>query len=96
MEHQVCSSPDFLYSFGQKLIISHRVGSLFALVVKGLLTASVWFAYTQWLWRTLKRKDISLRGLDAAFSVEMSVVALLNPEMIFKMKVGAVLALIAW
>jgi hypothetical protein len=58
--------------------------------------ASVWFAYTQWLWRTLHRKDITIRGLDAAFSVETSMIALLNPEMILKVRTGFVLALIAW
>lgn len=85
------------YEIGSyQLTVQFRVGSFFALVVKILLMGSVWFAYTQWLWRTLKRRAISLKGLDAAFRVEMSMIALLNPELILKVRVGAVLALIAW
>ena len=79
-----------------QLTVQSRVGSGFALVVKLSLTGSVWFAYTQWLWRTLKRKAISLRGLDAAFSVQTSVLALRDLDEILKLRVGAVLALIAW
>ncbi|KAF2674051.1 hypothetical protein BT63DRAFT_366381 [Microthyrium microscopicum] len=73
-----------------------RIGSIFALVIKMLLAGSVWCAYKQCLWRTMKRKYISLRGLDAAFSVEMSIMGLFNPELVFKIKTGAVLALIGW
>ncbi|KAF2094276.1 hypothetical protein NA57DRAFT_60907 [Rhizodiscina lignyota] len=101
-----------IFSIGHHLFYSHfnglivgstneeqwniRIGSLFALVVKTMLTSSVWFAYTQWLWRTLKRRAISLRGLDAAFSAEISIWSLLNHELILKVRMGAVLALIAW
>jgi hypothetical protein len=48
------------------------------------------------LWRRLKETYIPLRVLDAAFHAETSMMALLDPEMISKLKIGALLALIAW
>jgi hypothetical protein len=57
---------------------------------------SVGFAYTQWLWRTLKTTEVSIEGLDAAFDADASIISLLNKEMLSKIKVGSILALIIW
>jgi hypothetical protein len=86
-----------------KLIV-YRIGSIFALAVKLFQRSAVWIAYTQFLWKTLKGTPnrtpngtpISISGLDAALSVQNSLSALVNVEMIRILKLGAVLALIAW
>jgi hypothetical protein len=59
-------------------------------------TGAVWFSYTQWLWRVLQISNISISGLDAAFNIEKSPLALFNPEIFTKVRVGWMLALIAW
>lgn len=56
--------------------------------------ASIGFAYTQWLWWTLKRTKISVSALDAAFGADTSLLALFNLEMLRKIKIGSLLALI--
>ena len=73
-----------------------RLGSVFAWILQLSLMASVWFAYTQWLWRTIKRKGISVRAMNAAFDAQTSILALANTELATKMKTGFALALIAW
>jgi hypothetical protein len=60
------------------------------------LTASVWLSYTQWLWRSLKRTEVSVGGLNAAFGADTTVLSLLNLEMLRKFKVGSAMALFAW
>ena len=65
-----------------------RIGNFFALAVKLLLSAPVWFSFTQWLWRTLKHKAMSVKALDTAFGAETSV--------LLKLNVGVLLILLAW
>ena len=67
-----------------------------AFITQVSLVSSVGFAYTQWLWKTLKTTEVSIEGLDAAFSADASIVSLLNKEMLWKIKVGSTLALIIW
>jgi hypothetical protein len=67
-----------------------------AFLVKSCLASAAIIAHVQWLWRTLRRKDITMGGIDAAFSVESSIWAFMNVEMISKVKVGTAMAIIAW
>jgi hypothetical protein len=80
----------------QTLIILVRWGTTFAYITQVSLVTSIGFAYTQWLWWTLKRTrpGVSITALDAAFSADASLIALLNMEMIGKIKVCSLLALI--
>lgn len=60
--------------------------------------SSVGFAYTQWLWKSLYHKDtkVSVNCLDAAFVADTSVLSILNTEMLWKLKLGSLLAIVAW
>jgi hypothetical protein len=71
-------------------------GSTLAYVTQISLVASVGVAYTQWLWRTLSTRALTVECLDAAFDADQAIISLLNREFLRKVHVGAVLALICW
>ncbi|OQN98782.1 hypothetical protein B0A48_15451 [Cryoendolithus antarcticus] len=72
-----------------------QIGNFLALLVKLLLSSPVWFVYTQWVWRTLRKgKPMSLAGLDAATSVQTDMFSLFHHEL-WKLNVGVVLIFIA-
>lgn len=73
-----------------------RFGTAFAFLAQICLGASVWTAYTQWLWRTLMKKDMNFKVLNSAFGADTSVLSLLNMEMWKRLKVGSVMACLAW
>ncbi|KAF7913457.1 hypothetical protein BELL_0064g00280 [Botrytis elliptica] len=75
-----------------------RYGTTFAFVSQVCLVSSVGFAYTQWLWKSLYHKDtkVSVNCLDAAFVADTSVLSILNTEMLWKLKLGSLIAIAAW
>ncbi|KAA8573449.1 hypothetical protein EYC84_005034 [Monilinia fructicola] len=75
-----------------------RYGTTFAFVSQVCLVSSVGFAYTQWLWKSLYHKDtkVSVNCLDAAFVADTCVLSMLNTEMLWKLKLGSLLAMAAW
>jgi hypothetical protein len=73
-----------------------RYGTTFAFITQGALVGSVGIAYTQWLWKTLRTNEISVSGLDAAFAADTQIVSLLNVDMLRNIKIGSLLALVAW
>jgi hypothetical protein len=75
---------------------SNRFGTAFAFLAQICLGASVWTAYTQWLWRTVKRKDMTVGAWNDAFSADTSVLSLLNLEMLRKLRLGSAMAFFAW
>jgi hypothetical protein len=44
---------------------------------------------------SLKKTKMSVKGLDAAFEANQTIVSAFNPEVLYKTKVVALLALIA-
>lgn len=84
--------------FGILLMSYHRYGNTFAFVSQVCLVSSVGFAYTQWLWKSLYHKDtkVSVQCLDAAFVADTSILSALNTEMLWKLKLGSLIALVAW
>lgn len=79
-------------------MLHHRYGTTFAFVSQVCLVSSVGFAYTQWLWKSLYHKDtkVSVNCLDAAFVADTCVLSMLNTEMLWKLKLGSLLAMAAW
>ncbi|KAK0103699.1 hypothetical protein ONS95_005707 [Cadophora gregata] len=73
-----------------------RYGTTFAFVTQVSLVGSVGFAYSQWLWKTLRATTVSVQCLDSAFSADTQLISMFNPEMWWKIKLGSVLALLAW
>ncbi|KAF2690445.1 hypothetical protein K458DRAFT_328836 [Lentithecium fluviatile CBS 122367] len=73
-----------------------RFGTAFAFLSQISLGACVWTCYTQWLWRTVKTKEMTVRALNHAFGAETSVLSLLDMEMLKKLRVGYFMAALAW
>jgi hypothetical protein len=86
------------FRFGKSLVLqcSRRCGTAFAFLAQVSFVASVSFAYAQVMWRALKSRAFSIEQIDAAFSAQGSLISFLNLKMVWKMKVGTFVALIAW
>jgi hypothetical protein len=76
--------------------LHYRLGTAFAFISQISFAASIWIAYTQWLWITLQGTEASLSCLNAAFSADSSVFSLMNVEMIKKFKIGSSMAALAY
>lgn len=74
----------------------YRFGTTFAFVTQVSLAASVAVAATQCLWRSLRRANLSLSTIDAAFDSHNNMVTFLNLQLFTKLKVATFLALVAW
>jgi hypothetical protein len=59
---------------------------------------SVGIAYTQWFYKTLRETagGVSVAAIDAGMSADQTILALLNLEFLQKVKIGALMALVAW
>lgn len=44
----------------------------------------------------MRRKYITIEGIDAAFAVQGSILSFLNWEMMSKVKIGTLIALVMW
>ncbi|KAF2270247.1 hypothetical protein CC78DRAFT_599658 [Lojkania enalia] len=73
-----------------------RFGTAFSFLAQICLGASVWTSYTQWLWRTVSKTELSVGALNAAFGADSSVLALINIELFKKLRIGSIMALFAW
>jgi hypothetical protein len=78
------------------LTCSPRFGTAFAYLAQVSLVCSTGLAFTQYLWLTLKNSRVSIVTLDVAFEADKTIMSILNPEFVRKMKVVAFLSLIAW
>ncbi|KAF8243701.1 hypothetical protein K440DRAFT_611828 [Wilcoxina mikolae CBS 423.85] len=78
-------------------LMMSRIGVAFAFFTKASLVGSVVLAYRQRVWRTLRRKPVSLNGLDALFQVvESPVWFFMGSEMFVKARVASLMALATW
>ncbi|KAF2137403.1 uncharacterized protein K452DRAFT_341160 [Aplosporella prunicola CBS 121167] len=75
---------------------SLRFGNAFVFLAKCCFCASANVAFTQWLWRALRQKYISTKGLDAAFSANETLLSFFDLDMLSKVKIGAILAAATW
>lgn len=73
-----------------------RYGNAFAFVAKTCFAASITVAYQQHIWTTMRRKSITVSGLDATFGATNYLSSFLNTAFLFHVKVGAVLAALTW
>ena len=85
-----------VYCFDANRDPYHRYGTTFAFATQISLVGSVGFAYSQWLWKTLRATTVSVQCLDSAFSADTQLISMFNPEMWWKIKLGSLLALLAW
>ncbi|KAF2876075.1 hypothetical protein BDV95DRAFT_482729 [Massariosphaeria phaeospora] len=73
-----------------------RFGTAFAFLTQICLSSSIWAIYTQWFWRIVKKTELTVAALNAAFGVDTSALSLLNPEMIRKVRIGSAMPFFAW
>ncbi|KAF7340439.1 Pc21g08530 protein [Mycena venus] len=76
--------------------ITNFVATVFIFLVKLCLSLSIAKAFDQQLWYTVRRRAMRLSGLDALFNVLADPTAFLNFEMVWRAKMAAGLALVAW
>lgn len=75
---------------------SQRLGIAAAFIAQSALTLAVGVAYTQRIWVSVKRRPLTLSGLDKVFSLQDDIFAFLSWEVVTKAKFLCLLGLIAW
>ncbi|PTD02245.1 hypothetical protein FCULG_00012106 [Fusarium culmorum] len=73
-----------------------RVGTGLAFLVRAFLSAAVGIAYTQILWRSLRSKPITIRGVNSLFDVIHNPFEFFTWELWTAAPLIAVVAVIAW
>ncbi|KAL6918538.1 hypothetical protein FSST1_010033 [Fusarium sambucinum] len=73
-----------------------RAGTGLAFLVRAFLSAAVGIAYTQILWRTLRSKPITIRGVNSLFGVVHNVWDFVTWELWTAAPLLAVIAIISW
>ncbi|KAJ7025639.1 hypothetical protein C8F04DRAFT_1239011 [Mycena alexandri] len=76
--------------------IPNFVATVLIFLVKLCLSQSISKAFDQRLWYTVRRRALRLSGLDALFSALGDPTVFLNLEMVWRAKMAAGLAFIAW
>ncbi|KAH6708738.1 hypothetical protein BKA61DRAFT_678587 [Leptodontidium sp. MPI-SDFR-AT-0119] len=73
-----------------------RYGTAFTFLVKASLISAISTAYIQHIWVMFRKKPMSIGTLDATFSATTDPFSFLNLEMLNRVKIGTVLALLIW
>jgi hypothetical protein len=73
-----------------------RYGTAFTFLVKACLVSAVSTAYTQHIWVMFRQKSMSIGALDATFSATSDPFSFLSVEMLKRVKIGTLLALMTW
>lgn len=73
-----------------------RFGTAFAFLTKTMFAAAVGFAYNQHLWTTVRKKGITVEGLDAMFGALSNVLSFFSWDYIRRAKMGVILAGLTW
>jgi hypothetical protein len=74
----------------------HSLGNFLPVVVQTCLVTSIDIAFTQWLFMCLKMKSVTVKTVDSAYGARGSLLFLLNGEMLQKLPIITILALISW
>lgn len=72
------------------------IGSGFSFFTKVTLTAALGISRTQWVWLTLRKKWLTLRGIDAVFGVTSDPTYFMNPLMLKRAKAATIIAVSMW
>lgn len=72
------------------------IGNAFAISVALSFKTAVGVACIQWLWKTFRSKNIKIDTLDDCFELSTNVKAFFNKEILLKIKLAALLALVVW
>ena len=72
------------------------IGTLFAFLVKAALALAVAIAYTQVVWKAVKRQETSLLTVDTLFSILGNVSSFLSVSVWWKYPLLLLLAITVW
>lgn len=72
------------------------IGSGFSFFTKVTLTAALGISRTQWVWLTLRKKWLTLRGIDAVFGVTSDPTYFTNALMLKRAKAATIIAISMW
>ena len=95
-------APSGYYSIAGRDVPKQRfntaVGTTFAFLVKAALALSVWIAYTQLFWRSVRNSTAGerLSSLDTMFSISQDLVSFAKVGVWFRYPIMFTLALVAW
>jgi len=73
-----------------------RFGNAFAISISLSLKIAVGIAYTQFLWMRLQKRSISLGSINDSFDISSNLYAFFNFELIRKLQLGLLVALMLW
>ncbi|KAL9036563.1 MAG: hypothetical protein Q9214_006077 [Letrouitia sp. 1 TL-2023] len=73
-----------------------RIGTALAFIAQVCLVVSVQYAQIQWLWRSLENRLLSIRAVNSAFNATQTLWSYTNFEMLSKLPLASVLALVGW
>lgn len=73
-----------------------RIGTALAFFTKAMLVGSVIIAYRQRIWDTMRRKPLTLKGIDGLFAVVEDPTHFFTLEMYKKAKLATTMAIITW
>lgn len=72
------------------------IGSGLSFFTKVTLTAALGISRTQWVWLTLRKKWLTLRGIDAVFGVTSDPTYFTNAMMLRRAKAATIMAISMW
>jgi hypothetical protein len=72
------------------------MGTAFAFISQIALTAGVWQSHVLWLWWSICKSCLTIRGLNAIFGADRSFLSLFNREILRNFRVGWLIAMFAW
>lgn len=72
------------------------IGSGLSFLSKVMLTAALGTSRTQWVWLTLRKKWLTLNGIDAVFGVTSDPTFFITPIMLKRAKVVTIMAIAMW
>ena len=73
-----------------------RFGTALAFFVKSTLVGSIILCYRQRIWRTFRRKAMTMRAIDSLFTATEDPTSFLNWEMVSAGKLATFMALCSW
>ncbi|RFU31192.1 hypothetical protein B7463_g5137, partial [Scytalidium lignicola] len=73
---------------------SLRIGNAFAFIVGYSLKTAVGIAYIQYLWRAMRYHPMTLSTINDAFGIQDNPVSFLNWELLTKLRLGIIIALV--
>lgn len=73
-----------------------QIGAGLAFLSSAALVSVIGISRTQWVWVTLRRRFITLAGVDALFGVTSDPLYFLNQDMLHRAKLATLMAVIMW